>query len=303
MRRHVTERIKTGVWKASAVSSRFYTSLIRTCLLNLIAQIAIGTPIAAQVAQPTHQRPAITDIEEKCPARRTSNVIVWGAEPGCQGNCSRRSHPFFDEPISRPPLGTPITGYYPGETRWLERQRAMRKLIEHSIMTLDGVFENPGAWGYMDYKEDEWYRDGSGEVMACEAMLFGRGSYEACARSFGQRTDTWAARVTAMKKYVFTSTLEKADWNNTTIVRGNAAAEVAGLKQQDGGDLLIYGHTSLAEALFTERLIDVFHIALYPVILGRGRRFFREGQSAKLRLLAAKTYSKGGVRLTYEPQY
>jgi dihydrofolate reductase len=141
-----------------------------------------------------------------------------------------------------------------------------------------------------------------GEVMACEAVLFGRGSYEACAPIFGQRTDAWAARMTAMKKYVFSSTLEKADWNNTTIGRGNAAAEVGRLKQEDGGDLLIYGHSSLA-ALFKERLIDVFHIALYPVILGRGRRFFQEGQSVKLRLLAAKTYSKGGVRLTYEPQY
>ena len=179
----------------------------------------------------------------------------------------------------------------------------MRKLIEHSIMTLDGVFENPGAWGYMDYKEEEWYRDGFGEVMACEAMLFGRGSFEACAPIFGQRTDAWAARMTAIKKYIFSSTMEMADWNNTTIVRGNAAAEVARLKQQDGGDLLIYGHTSLAEALFKEHLIDVFHIALYPVILGRGRRFFREGESARLRLLAAKSYSKGGVRLTYEPQY
>jgi UDP-2,3-diacylglucosamine pyrophosphatase LpxH len=88
-----------------------------------------------------------------------------------------------------------------------------------------------------------------------------RVSHEACRLSFGQRIDAWAARMTAMKKYVFSSTLEKADWNNTTIVRGNAAAEVGRLKQEDGGDLLIYGHTSLAAALFKERLINVFHIA------------------------------------------
>lgn len=179
----------------------------------------------------------------------------------------------------------------------------MRKLIEHSLVTLDGVFENPSAWGYRDYNEDERFRDGLGEVSACEAMLFGRVSYEASAPVFGQRTDAWAARMTAMKKYVFSSTLQRADWNNTTIVRGDAVAEVTKLKQQDGGDLLIYGHTSLAETLFRERLTDVFQIAVYPVIVGHGRRFFREGQSAKLRLIAAKTYSKGGVKLTYEPQY
>lgn len=179
----------------------------------------------------------------------------------------------------------------------------MRKLIEHSLMTLDGVFENPSAWGYRDYNEDERFRDGLGEVSACDSMLFGRVSYEASAPIFEQRTDAWASRMTAMKKYVFSSTLQRADWNNTTIVRGDAVAEVTKLKQQDGGDLLIYGHTSLAETLFRERLIDVFQIAVYPVIVGQGRRFFREGHSAKLRLIAAKTYSKGGVKLTYEPEY
>ena len=179
----------------------------------------------------------------------------------------------------------------------------LRKLIEHSLMTLDGVFEDPAVWGYRDYREDEWFRDGLGEVLACDAMLFGRTSYEASAPIFGQRTDAWAARMTAMKKYLFSSTLERADWNNTVMVLGNATAEVSKLKQQEGGDLLIYGHTSLAEALFKEQLIDVFQISLYPVVIGSGRRFFREGQTAKLRLVAAKSYSKGGVKLTYEPQY
>lgn len=170
-------------------------------------------------------------------------------------------------------------------------------------MTLDGVFADPISWGYRDYNEDERFRDGLGEVLACDAMLFGRGSFEASAPIFGRRTDAWAARMTAMKKYVFSSTLKKADWNNTTIVWGDAVDEVAKLKQQDGGDLLIYGHTSLAETLFMERLIDVFEIAIYPVIVGHGRRFFPEGHIAKLRLIATKTYSKGGVKLTYEPQY
>lgn len=179
----------------------------------------------------------------------------------------------------------------------------MRKLIEHSLMTLDGVFEDPAAWGYRGYNEDERFRDGLGEVLSCDAMLFGRRSYEASAPIFGQRTDAWAARMTAMKKYVFSSTLEQADWNNSTIIRGDAIAEVTKLKQQEGGDLIIYGHTSLAEALFKEHLIDVLQITVYPVIVGAGRRFFREGQSGKLRLVAAKSYSKGGVKLTYEAQY
>jgi dihydrofolate reductase len=134
------------------------------------------------------------------------------------------------------------------------------------------------------------------------AMLWGRRNYEISKPIFGARTDAWAARITAMKKYVFSSTLQTADWTNTTIVRGDAATEVATLKEQEGGDLLIYGHTVLAEALWKHGLIDVLDVAVHPVIAGRGKTFFREGVNAKLKLIATKTYSKGGVKLTYERQ-
>jgi dihydrofolate reductase len=181
-------------------------------------------------------------------------------------------------------------------------ETVVRKLIQYCLVTLDGVFEDPVAWGYREYNEDAHFRDGLGQVLACDAMLWGRRNYEISKPIFGARTDAWAARINAMKKYVFSSTLQTVDWDNTTIIRGDAGNEVAKLKEQEGGDLLIYGHTLLAEALWKHNLIDVLDIAVHPVIAGRGKTFFREGLNAKLKLIAAKSYSKGRVKLTYEPQ-
>jgi dihydrofolate reductase len=103
-------------------------------------------------------------------------------------------------------------------------------------------------------------------------------------------------------KYVFSSTLEKADWNNSTIVHGDVVAEVTKLKQQEGRDLLIWGHGLLAETLLKQHLLDVLDLSIHPLVVGRGRLFFREGENAKLKLLATKSFSKI-VKLTYEPQY
>jgi len=104
-----------------------------------------------------------------------------------------------------------------------------------------------------------------------------------------------------MRKYVFSSTLEGAGWDNPTIVRGNVAAEVTKLKQQEGRDLLIWGHGLLAQTMLKQHLLDVLDISIYPVLAGRGKMFFREGQDAGLRLVTAKTFSKGIVKLTYAP--
>jgi Dihydrofolate reductase len=112
----------------------------------------------------------------------------------------------------------------------------------------------------------------------------------------------YAARLNAIRKYVFSSKLETAEWNNSTIVRGDVAAEVTKLKQQDGGDLLILGHGLLGETLLKQRLLDVLDLAIYPVLVGHGKPFFREGQALRLKLAATKSFSKI-VKVTYEPQY
>jgi dihydrofolate reductase len=178
----------------------------------------------------------------------------------------------------------------------------MRKIIEYTLVSIDGVFEDPARLGFMGYRDDAYLRDGLGVLLASDATLMGRNTYESFAKIWPSRSDPWAARLNAMQKYIFSSTLEKADWNNSTIVRGDVVAEVTKLKQQEGRDLLILGHGLLAETLLKQHLLDVLDLSIHPLVVGRGRLFFREGENAKLKLLATKSFSKI-VKLTYEPQY
>ena len=105
-----------------------------------------------------------------------------------------------------------------------------------------------------------------------------------------------------MKKYVFSSTLKEATWSNAVLVRSDAGDEVARLKEEQGGDLLVWGHGLFSESLLQKRLIDVLDLSVHPVVVGRGKGFFREGQRVKLKLVATKSFSHI-VKLTYEPQY
>ena len=178
----------------------------------------------------------------------------------------------------------------------------MRKIIEYTLLAADGVFEDPARLGFMQYRDDAYLRDGLGLLLACDAMLMGRNSYESSAKVWPSRTDPWARRLNAMKKYVFSSTLQEVSWSNAVLVRGDVAAEVAKMKHEQGGDLLLWGHGLLSENLLQHRLIDVLDLSIHPLVIGRGKGFFREGQTAKLRLVATKSFSQI-VKLTYEPQY
>jgi dihydrofolate reductase len=179
----------------------------------------------------------------------------------------------------------------------------VRKLLEYTLVSLDGVFSGEGIGRFFEYRDDAYVRDGLGQLLACDAMLMGRTTYEAFSRLWPERDHPWAERVNAMPKYVFSSKLESATWNNSTIVRGEVIPEVARLKQQDGGNLLIWGHGLLAETLLRHHLIDVIDLSIHPLVLGRGKLFFRDDQQATLRLVATRTFARGIVKLTYEPEY
>ncbi len=178
----------------------------------------------------------------------------------------------------------------------------MRKIIEYTLVSIDGVFSGPQLLRFMDYRDDAYLRDGLGQLMACEAMLMGRTTYESFATIWPESNHPWADRLNAIKKYVFSSTVEHAEWNNSTLVRGEATAAVAKLKEQDGGDLLVYGHGLLAETLLKQHLIDVLDISIHPLLVGSGKSLFRDGQAASMKLVSTKSFSKI-VKLTYEPQY
>jgi dihydrofolate reductase len=178
----------------------------------------------------------------------------------------------------------------------------MRKIVSRILLSADGVFEDPIGWGAFGYADEAYRRDGLGMLDSCEAKLMGRPSYELLFRGFSTQNNPWGQRLKEMKKYVFSSTLQAADWNNSTIVRGDAIEEVRALKNQEGGDLLIWGHGRFGEALLQNRLIDLIELMVHPVIVGRGKTFFREGQQAKLKLVSVQSFSQI-AKLSYEPQY
>src|SRR5215831_7921183 len=125
----------------------------------------------------------------------------------------------------------------------------MRKIIEHVLVSLDGVFAEADISRFSEYVDDTYMQDRLGQLQACDAMLMGRNTYETFAQMWPSMIHPLADRVNAMPKYVFSSTLEHAEWSNATIVRGDVVAEVSKLKQQEGRDLLIYGHGLLGETL------------------------------------------------------
>jgi dihydrofolate reductase len=179
----------------------------------------------------------------------------------------------------------------------------MRKIIEYTLVSIDGVFDGP-TLGFMEYRDDAYLRDGLGLLLACDAMLMGRRTYETFAKAWPGRIGAhpWAERLNGIKKYVFSSKLERADWTNATIVHGDIVAEVTKLKRQEGRDLLLFGHSLIGQALLKHQLLDVLDLSIHPVFAGRGGLIFREGEQAKMKLVTTKTFSKI-VKLTYEPQY
>jgi dihydrofolate reductase len=176
----------------------------------------------------------------------------------------------------------------------------MRRILESTLMSFDGVIGDPPAWA-MSYFDNEARAEALEQLLASDAMLMGRRTYEAFAALWPAQTGDCADRLNSMPKYVFSSTLEKADWNNSTIVSGDVVSEVAKLKQLDGRDLVIYGHGLLGRTLLEHGLLDELRVALHPVIVGRGALLFREGERTALELVATRHRDNGVVVLTYQP--
>lgn len=127
--------------------------------------------------------------------------------------------------------------------------------------------------------------------MAAGAMLLGRVTYEGFAQAWPSITDEvgFAERMNCMPKYVVSSTLQKAEWNNSRVLRGDVAAEVGKLKQEPGGDILVAGSARLVHALHEADLVDEYRLMVYPTVLGAGKRLFADGgRASALRLVEAR---------------
>jgi dihydrofolate reductase len=174
----------------------------------------------------------------------------------------------------------------------------MRKIIESTLVSLDGVFGEPHTWA-MEYFDQEAEKYALELVSASDGMLMGRGTYEFFAAAFPHQTGEYGDRINKIRKYVFTNTLKKTDWSNSYIISGDVAAQTAKLKQQDGKDLVIYGHGLLGQTLLEKNLLDELKLWIHPLFVGRGQLLFRESERKKLKLVATKTLGTGVVVLTY----
>ncbi|NGO10166.1 dihydrofolate reductase [Streptomyces sp. HC44] len=174
----------------------------------------------------------------------------------------------------------------------------MRKLTVGTLVSLDGIFGDPRSWA-SEYFDDEAAERSLRKLMAADAMLMGRHTYEYFAPSWSALTGPYPDRINAMPKYVFSSTLTTAEWNNATIVSGDPVRAVKEMKQQGDGDLVIYGYGQLARTLLEHDLVDEVDFWVHPVVLGDGVPLFRPGQLRRLRLVSAQPYSTGVVSLRY----
>ena len=176
----------------------------------------------------------------------------------------------------------------------------MRKVIESTLVSIDGVIGDPPVWAG-EYFDKEAERAALEQLLASDAMLMGRRTYEMFAAMSLTGTGDYADRMNSIRKYVFSSTLEQADWNNTTIISGDVPTAVAELKQQDGDPLVMYGHGPLGQTLLEHRLLDELRFMIHPVFVGRGTLLFREADKTALRLVGTKTLPTGVVVLSYQP--
>jgi dihydrofolate reductase len=179
----------------------------------------------------------------------------------------------------------------------------VRKLVASEYVSLDGVMEEPGKWSF-PFWNDEAAKFKFDELFASDALLLGRVTYQGFAAAWPSMTDEagFADRMNSVPKYVVSTTLETAEWNNSRLIKGNIPEEVSKLKQQPGQDILIGGSGQLVRALLPHNLIDEYRFMVYPIILGSGKRLFTDMMDTKtLQLVECKTTSTGVLLLTYRP--
>ena len=191
----------------------------------------------------------------------------------------------------------------------------MGKIVATEFISLDGVIEDPGGsedyvhggWTFEIDRGDEGNRFKFEELAEAEAQLFGRVTYEGFAAAWPEREGDpqmgdFAKMINTMPKYVYSTTLESADWQNTTILSGDLAADIAKVKEEIDGDALIAGSAQLVQGLIAADLLDELRLMLFPVTLGGGKKLFADdGRKVPLTLSDARTVGAGVQILTYEP--
>jgi dihydrofolate reductase len=186
----------------------------------------------------------------------------------------------------------------------------MGRIVVTEFVSLDGVMEDPG--GSEDFKHGGWSfefnrgEDGEkfklDETLDSEALLLGRVTYEGFAEAWPSREGEFADKFNNMPKYVVSSTLEDPEWNNSQVIKGDVTEEVAELRDQLEGDIVVHGSARLAQTLLENGLVDELRLMVFPVVIGSGKRLFGETSDKQgLRLSESKTVGDGVAILIYEP--
>lgn len=180
----------------------------------------------------------------------------------------------------------------------------MRTIVVTEFITLDGIVDSPGGgehphagWTFQDVACDEAAYEIKGrETEAATALLLGRQSYDEFAPVWPSMEEF--ATYNAMPKYVVSSTLQDPQWHNTSVLR--SLDEVAALKEGEGGEIHVHGSATLAQGLAAAGLVDRYHLLVFPVLLGSGKRLFAEADKTRLSLTEHAAYSNGITLQVYD---
>ncbi|MFC4588811.1 dihydrofolate reductase family protein [Sphaerisporangium corydalis] len=178
----------------------------------------------------------------------------------------------------------------------------MGKIISNFFISLDGVVEAPDQW-HFPYFNDEMGAAVEAGMQTAAAFLMGRTLYEEWS-AYWTTTDTdqdFAKFINNARKYVVSDTLEKADWNNTTVISGDVAAQVREIKERTDGDIQMSGSATTVRWLLANGLLDELRLLLHPIALGQGRRLFDGTPAHPLKLVESETFRTGVLNLTYVP--
>jgi dihydrofolate reductase len=181
-----------------------------------------------------------------------------------------------------------------------EKRKTMGSINVGLFIALDGVIEAPQTW-QGDYFDDEMAAAVGGVMAGNDAMLLGRHTYDEFAAFWpdADPADPTTAYMNGTPKYVVSTTLQKADWENSTVVSGDVRAELLKLKQDKR--LGVTGSAGLVRWLLHEGLIDELHLLVHPVVVGAGKRLFERGEKIRLRLIDSRAFSTGVLHLVYGP--
>jgi dihydrofolate reductase len=177
----------------------------------------------------------------------------------------------------------------------------MGKIINSTFVSIDGVINHMEAWHFA-YTDDEAAQIAAEQLLATDALLMGRKTYEGYAAIWPGREGAYPDKINSMRKYVVSGTLDRADWENTTVIKGDLVTEVARLKQQEG-DIMMHGFGPVAQALIRSGLLDVLHLWVHPHFAGVGSlgdTLLSAGNNARLELISPRVLDSGVVILSYQ---